>query len=330
MNRRSLLIRTGVIAGALRGGWWLKENVLWSAPGLAFSSGATTPWIDFAARVLSPTVPVRIGGRTVNALIDSGAQYSVIDKGFHSAVEAELGPRPLFDIPLVAYGVGGRPQMGKGVRLDVEMDGLALSGLRCAILDLGPLADEAGLSAPLILGQDLLKLLALEVDMVERRVRLMDRRAVVHDARWSRVAVRRRGTALITPVEVEGHTLDAVVDTGASSTLSLSRPVAEDAGLLDGRPAARGESLVLGGQITADILTVTHLRAVGRTFREVDVPVYAAVGMPGVPQALLGMAAFGGQGLLLDIGGGALYRAATLDIILESRDVPPISRFSAG
>ena len=107
MNRRSLLIRTGVIAGALGGGWWLKENVLWSAPDLSFAEGTTTPWIDFAARVLSPTIPVRIAGRTVNALIDSGAQYSVIDRDFHTAIEAELGPRPLFDIPLVAYGVGG-------------------------------------------------------------------------------------------------------------------------------------------------------------------------------------------------------------------------------
>lgn len=316
MNRRSLLIRTGVIAGALGGGWWLKENVLWSAPVLAFDAGLTTPWIDFVARVISPTIPVRLAGRTVNALIDSGAQYSVIDKGFHAVIKAELGPRPLFDIPLVAYGVGGQPQMGKGVRLDLGVDGLAISGLRCAILDLGPLADEEGLSAPLILGQDLLKLLALEVDLVGRRARLMDRDAMVHDARWRRIAVRRRGTALITPVEVEGYTLDAVVDTGASSILSLSRPAAEAAGILDGRPAGTGESLVLGGQITADILTVAQLRAVGRMFREVDVPVYAAVGMPGVPQALLGMAAFRGQGLLLDIGGGALYRAATLDPIV--------------
>lgn len=314
MNRRSFLIRTGVIAGALGGGWWLKDNVLWSAPGLAFAEGATTPWIGFAARVLSPTIPVRIAGQTVNALVDSGAQYSVIDRRLHAAIAAELGPRPLFDIPLLAYGVGGQPQMGKGVRLDMAMDGLSLSGLRCAILDLGPLADEEGLSAPLILGQDLLKLLALEVDLVERRMRLMERQAVVHDARWSRVAVRRRGTALITPVEVEGHTLDAVVDTGASSILSLSQPAAEAAGILDGRPAGTGESLVLGGQITADILTVSHLRAVGRTFREVDVPVYGAVGMPGIPSALLGMAAFRDQGLLLDIGGGALYRATHLDL----------------
>ncbi len=314
MNRRSLLVRAGVVAGALGGGWWLKDNVLWSAPGIAFAVGGSTPWIDHATRVLSPTIPVRIAGQTVNALIDSGAQYSVIDKGFHAAIEAELGPRPLFDIPLLAYGVGGQPQMGKGVRLDLAMDGLSLSGLRCAILDLGPLADERGLSAPLILGQDLLKLMVLEVDLVEGRARLMHREAFRHDARWTRVAVRRRGTALVTPVEVEGHALEAVVDTGATSILSLSQPAAEAAGILDGRPAGTGESLVLGGQITADILTVERLRAVGRTFREVDVPVYGAVGMPGVPQALLGMAAFRDQGLLLDIGGGALYRATHLDL----------------
>ena len=318
MNRRSLLIRAGVVAGAVGGGWWLKEHVLWRAPGVAFAASGQTPWIDFATRVLSPTVPVRIGDRTVTALIDSGAQYSVIDKAFHETIEAELGPRPLFDIPLVAYGVGGQAQMGQGVRMDMALQGLALTGLRCAILDLGPLADERGLSAPLILGQDLLKLVALEVDLVDRRVRLMDRDRITLDARWSRAAVRRRGTRLVTPVEVEGHTLEAVVDTGATAILSLSQPAAEAAGVLDGRPTETGDSLVLGGQIQGDILKIANLKALGRTFMKVDVPVYGAVGRPGVPEALLGMGAFRGQGLLLDIGGGTLHRSATLEVTVES------------
>ena len=53
---------------------------------------------------------VRIAGREVTALIDSGAQYSVIDRAL---VEA-LGLTTFFDMPLVAYGVGGSRRSGAG------------------------------------------------------------------------------------------------------------------------------------------------------------------------------------------------------------------------
>ena len=51
---------------------------------------------------------VSIAGQSVRALIDSGAQYSVIDAGLFDA----LGLTKAFDLPLLAYGVGGRAQMG--------------------------------------------------------------------------------------------------------------------------------------------------------------------------------------------------------------------------
>ena len=73
----------------------------------------------------------------------------VIDRAL---VEA-LGLTTFFDMPLVAYGVGGQPQVGRGVTLDLTIGSLAVAGLRTAILDLGPLAEAAGLGAPLVLGQ---------------------------------------------------------------------------------------------------------------------------------------------------------------------------------
>ena len=65
-----------------------------------------------------------------------------------------------FDIPMVAYGVGGQAQVGRGATLDVAIggpQGVRLEGLRAAILGLGPLASDKGLGAPLILGQDVLR-----------------------------------------------------------------------------------------------------------------------------------------------------------------------------
>jgi hypothetical protein len=45
--------------------------------------------------------------------------------------------------------------------------------LRAAILELGPLAGDQGLGAPLILGQDVLRELVLELDTGRRRMRFL-------------------------------------------------------------------------------------------------------------------------------------------------------------
>jgi hypothetical protein len=70
-------------------------------------------------RAVTPTVEVTVNGTPVRALVDSGAQYSVIDR---SLVQT-LGLTDVFNIPMVAYGVGGEPQMGRGAALNVEVGG---------------------------------------------------------------------------------------------------------------------------------------------------------------------------------------------------------------
>src|SRR5690606_18848260 len=123
--------------------------------------GRATDWLPYAdRRAATPTVEVRVNGRTVRALVDSGAEYSVMDR----ALYGDMGLSEAFDMPLVAYGVGGDAQVGRGTHLDVAVGGLRLENLRAAILNLGPLADERGLGAALILGQDVLHALVLELD----------------------------------------------------------------------------------------------------------------------------------------------------------------------
>ena len=98
MNRRSLLIRTVGLASVIGGAWWAREHLLWPDPALAFASGGATPWMPYARPGVAPTVAVRLGGRQVAALIDTGAQYSVIDRALHA--ELPDAGRSLFDMPL--------------------------------------------------------------------------------------------------------------------------------------------------------------------------------------------------------------------------------------
>ncbi|MFK0298512.1 aspartyl protease family protein [Brevundimonas sp. NPDC090276] len=311
MRRRSFLIRAGAAAAAIGGGLWLKDHVIWRRPGLIFPEGGTSGWSPFVVHdATTPTVRVRIAGREVTALIDSGAQYSVIDRAL---VEA-LGLTTFFDMPLVAYGVGGQPQVGRGVTLDVTIGSLAVTGLRTAILDLGPLADEAGLGAPLVLGQDLLSEAVLDLDLKRRRARFVDPDGFVVSSVLRPVPVKPSGTALTAEVTVEGAVISAVIDTGFSSLIALSQGAAEAAGLLDGRPETAGASIVLGGMAKARVIEARTVTFGDDLWRSVRTPVFADSPLPNYPDALLGMAAFEDREVTLDLGRGRLHVSPMMDL----------------
>ncbi|HUH09791.1 MAG TPA: aspartyl protease family protein, partial [Brevundimonas sp.] len=311
MRRRSFLIRAGAAAAAVGGGLWLKDHVIWRRPKLAFPVDGTSGWSPFVVvEAATPTVRVRIAGREVTALIDSGAQYSVIDR----ALVEVLGLTTFFDMPLVAYGVGGQPQVGRGVTLDLTVGSLAVSGLRTAILDLGPLAAEAGLGAPLVLGQDLLGEAVLDLDLKRRRTRFADPDSHAVSPALRPAPVKRSGTALTAEVTVEGAVLRAVVDTGFSSLIALSQGAAQAAGLLDGRAETAGSSIVLGGVAQARVIEARTITFGDDLWRSVRTPVFADSPLPNYPDALLGVAAFEDREAVLDLGRGRLHLAPAMDL----------------
>jgi len=311
MNRRTLLFRTASLAAVVGGAWWAREHLLWPAPTLAFASDAATPWLSWARRATTPTIAVRIGGQDVIALVDSGAQYSVIDR----ALFAQVGGGSVFNMPMVAYGVGGGAQVGRGTTLAVDLPGLAVTGLKAAILDLGPLASEPGLATPLILGQDLLGQLVLRLDPAERRLRFIARDGFTPEPALAPTAVHHSG-GLTADVTVEGAAVRAVVDTGASSLLSLDADTAAAAGLLDGRAARIGQSLVLGGVVSARIIEARTVTFAEQLYRRVAVGVFDQPPLPGFPGGLIGMAAFEGRQAALDLGGGRLFVSRPLDLTI--------------
>lgn len=312
MNRRSLLIRTAALVALGAGAWWARETLLWPEPKLTFTGDGATPWLPYARRSLTPTVEVSLAGQRHLALIDSGAQYSVIDRGlFETLPETQ---RSLFEMPLVAYGVGGGTQMGRGTTLEIGLPHLTIGGLRAAILDLGPLASEQGLSTPLILGQDVLGQAVLALDPARRHVRLIRRDAFVRPRDLIETPVQKKGTALQAELTVEGVTLNAVVDTGASGLLGLSRDAATTVGLLDGRPTREGSSLVLGGALRSVIVEAQTVTFADHLYNDVDVGVFDQPPLPNFPGGLVGMAAFRGRRVAMDLGEGTMHVTRPLDL----------------
>lgn len=314
MNRRNLLIRAAGLATVAGAAWWARDNLIWPRPDLFFADGHATPWSPYARRANVPTIRATIEGRDVIALIDTGAQYSVVDRGF----VATLAPRErsLFDMPLLAYGVGGGSQVGRGTTLDLDLPGLRIGGLRAAILDLGPLAAVEGLATPLILGRDVLEQVILALDADRRHVRLIVPDAFVPPEDLIEAEVVRDGNALVAEVTVEGNALNAVIDTGSSSLLAVSRGSAAGVGLLNGRPSESGVSLVLGGSMRADTVEARTVTFAEQLYRRVRVGVFEQPALPNFPDGLVGMEAFEGRRAALDLGAGRLLISRPLDLTI--------------
>ena len=312
MKRRTFLLRAVGAAAVVGGAYWLKDQVLWPAPKLAFGAEGSG-WLDFAVRNTTvPTVEIELGGRKVTALLDTGAQYSVIDRGLVD----ELGLGDRFDLPLIAYGVGGEPQTGKGVSLDIRIGALDVPRLRAAILDLGPLASAEGLGAQLVLGQDLFSACVMELDLKARRMRLSDPASFAPSSDMMEAEVRLKGTALTTEITLEGAVVQAVVDTGFSGLIALSTSAATTAGLLDGRDETSGTGIVLGGMAKARIVRAETLTFDNQLRRGVQVQVFEDSPLPNYPQALLGMEMFEGLKIALDLGRGRLFQSGELDLTI--------------
>lgn len=312
MNRRNLLLRAAGLVAVAGGAWWARDHLVWPKPRLEFGPDGATPWLPYARRSVTPTVRVTLEGRSLLALIDSGAQYSVIDRGLFESLPPR--DRSLFDMPLVAYGVGGGTQVGRGASLDVELPGLTVRGLRAAILNLGPLASEDGLQTPLILGQDVLGEAILALDPKKRYARLLKREVFVRPPDMVEALVSKQGSALTTVLTVEGREVRAVIDTGASGLLGLSRDTAEMVGLLDGRPQRGGTSLVLGGAMRSTLVEARTVTFADHVYERVEVGVFDQPPLPNFPGGLLGMEAFADRRLALDLGKGRMHVSQPLDL----------------
>lgn len=313
-TRRSILIRAGLVAAGLGGAWWLREHVIWPAPDVAFVSGPAPAWRSFVEpRAQVPIIRARVAGREVLALVDSGAQYSVIDRD----LVAELGLGDTFDMPFLAYGVGGGSQVGRGVTLEAEAGGLRLTGLRAAILDLGPLAAAEGLSTPLILGQDVLALADLWMDMPERRIAFAAPGATPPWRDLAATPVQRRNGALVADVSVEGALTTGLIDTGSSSLLALSEGAAAEVGLLDGRDTVGGTSLVLGGMIRSRMARARTVTFADTLFRDVQVAIYPEVAAGAYPEGLVGLRAFAGRRAVMRLGTGELLVSRAMDVTVS-------------
>ena len=105
-------------------------------PGDAAGSG----WIDLPAAGGFVMLVGAVNGSPVRVLVDSGAQFSAIDRGLAD----RLGLGSVLPLPILAYGVGGGPSVTHTVGFDLDLGALRVDRVRAAVLDLAAISETGG------------------------------------------------------------------------------------------------------------------------------------------------------------------------------------------
>lgn len=304
ISRRAFLTQAASLAVAGAGYWWLRDNVLQPVAHARFDAGASSSgWLPFSAqddRVV--IVAAQVNGSPVQALLDSGAQSSVIDRDLAMRMGLPLSVIP----PIVALGVSGKRQLGRTTALDVRLGALRL-GLRAAVLELNAISVASGLPFGLMLGQDVLQALVADIDFPAGRLSLHDPAAYRLPTGALPAPARLQGRELLVPVTIEATALDLVLDTGASGAISLAADVAEAAGLLAGREVGEGRSISFGGVSQNRIVQARHVAFAGRSYADTAVQIYPARAGGMIPKGLLGVEMLKRYRVILDQGHGRLH-----------------------
>ncbi|QXQ07067.1 retropepsin-like domain-containing protein [Sphingosinicellaceae bacterium] len=207
-------------------------------------------------------IPVTVGGRTVDAVLDTAAEASVVDKAF----AAELGLKGYRTATARGSGAASiQTQLVKGVVLQVA--GLTLRPRFVAIIDLGDIGRRLiGRPISMILGREFFDASRIAVDVDAATLTPLDRS---REPAGKRVALTpRRGVEQVA-VTIEGIAATADFDIGNAGHVLIGEAFAARHGFLTGRPLGSIGGGGIGGEARQSTLALKSLDIAGRRFTNI-------------------------------------------------------------
>lgn len=283
-------MKTGVVLGALAV-WAISLGQLRAAP------------IVIPFRMVNDhiQIPVSIGGRPVEALLDSGSPVTELDiqRGASLGVHADLGAS-------FAPGTQARPGEGYSGQKSISIGGWT-SSEPVYLTDLSAV-EQMGQDG-VIIGADLFRAFVVEVDFDSRQVTLHERPEFKSPEGAFVLPVARRQFGYFSPLTFEGGTpIEANLDLGANASLTLNAATASRLGMSARAGSPRGCIGVVGEQSCKTGLAAARIGLGEITLRDVPLvlasptdPVFANL------PANLGLGVLGRFHLWMDFTGGKVW-----------------------
>ena len=207
-------------------------------------------------------IPVTVGGRTVDAVLDTAAEASVVDQAF----AAQLGLRSYRTATARGSGAASiQTRLVKGVVLQVA--GLTLHPRFVAVIDLGDIGRRLiGRPISMILGREFFDASRIAVDVDAATLTPLDRSR--EPAGRKLVLTPRRGVEQVA-VTIEGIAATADFDIGNAGHVLIGEAFAARHGLLKGRPLGSIGGGGIGGEARQTTLALKSLDLAGRRFTNI-------------------------------------------------------------
>lgn len=306
ISRRALLRQLALLGAGLGAAWWVREHYLFPRPVVAFEGGRSgTDWMPLPDPQGLVELIAHVRGVPIRAVVDSGAQFSAIDRTLAARLGLEAAP-----LPMLAFGVSGEPAVTHTVGLEVSIGAMRVTNMRAATLELLALSGAMRRPFAMLVGRDLLGEVAADIDWPNGRAAFLRPEAFRPAPGAALARTRSRGRALMTEVSIEaGAPIELMVDTGATSEIAVSEDTARRLGLLQGRPMQTGRSVSLGGFSRDRVVRVSEVAFAGRRLQDVEVQIFTPAAPAPIPAGLLGVGILRRYRVGLDVGAGRLWLA---------------------
>ncbi|HEU4959552.1 MAG TPA: aspartyl protease family protein [Sphingomonas sp.] len=286
------------------------------APVSRLAPDSARQWVPFT---LTPGNQVRftamLDGKPVTAILDTGLSTSVLSRDYVRTAGLRVAQKGNATV------IGGMVPIGWAATRSLSLGGLTRRGGEIAVADIPALAAGGGQSIDLLVGPDLLKGYALDIDYPAGRFRLLPSGQLPFRGASAPLGISPATNVYLTDGTLGGRRLHPlVVDTGDGSMLTVSHR-AWQAAEPDPPPMTTATSYGLGGAVVTGLAIVPELRLGDLVARRIEVRVEP----PGGFSEAIGVEGRIGTGLmqryrvLLDPGAGRMVLAPGPDA-----DQPPV------
>ena len=237
-----------------------------SEPTLSFAAGAKSTG-PIRYNPLTGTriyVPTKVNGRSVEVLLDSGADGTVFDRSFAESIGLKMVGSA------VVTGSGGEQEAGYASGAKMQIGNMSLDLGTVGVVDLTDVSARLAIPLPVILGADVFLQSVVDIDPAGPTIAFHDPASFIPPPGATLVPLEPVGTLRVVRVSVEGlPDAPMIFDLGNGGYMSLTPAFWQQHKLLDGRRTSTRSSGAIGGEQVNRVGTLRTIRFAGVTFRDV-------------------------------------------------------------
>ncbi len=219
-----------------------------------FGAATSSGWIPFHLVDNLIFLPIQINGHKVAAILDSGAQLTVLDS--HAA--AGLGARPIG--AFITFGQGGAAAISYAPGVSVTAGQLRLPDITAGAIDLGLPGTQMSPPLVAILGGEVFTQSIVDIDYPNHRLRFLVPGEFAAPSKAVTLPLTTILGSFVMPVAAEGGTsIPVLLDTGNDGTFQLFPAYWQHLNLLNHRPVSAARGGGVGGLITYKIASLAAL-----------------------------------------------------------------------